>query len=947
MSPVADATTARARHRAIVALRREHVALLAALVLTLLRLTVPDWAWASQSEGSQSASTAAYLYWDNPQSNSIGRDTIDGDPTNVDQNFVSGIHQDNRLGVAVDGRYIYWSNGLWIGRSNLDGTGVDPEFIHLRAAVDYLTVFNEHLYWATESSIGDADLSGTPVADTLLTPGCCITGLAVDSLYVYWTNLSQKSVARARLDGTGPEPSFIALRGVPDGLAVDGQFIYWSEGAAGTSAGTIGRANLDGTGVDSNFIYGAFEPRGVALDLGHVYWANTFNCDYQTQPPSACGGGTIGRANLDGSSVDQSFVTAAHFPGPGCLSSPETRCGPFSVAVSALTQPVCLQADPPPAPAGGAVFARPLDPSSSNANVVVLPAGSTWSTSSPCTGIPQGANTVMTQPTSISVAPGAAALLHDDAAGLTSAWGAQNVSAGDAAPVFFPGRSDWQTTEVDLVAPQQLLDSSGGCPGCILPDKLQLTPGQAHPTVAYQDDVHGAALNGATLSGSFDGWNLSGAQLAGASLNGVDVSGANFSSADLRGAQLTSLFGSVPPDFANIQVGQVTGPCTTFKNVDLRSSGVSLAQATSGCDNSPLFPGSTVPLGLIAAVHGNTSLAANVDLTNAIFVSDASDRSSLAGQHLEHIDLSGTTFLGWPVDLTQTHLDGANLTGAQLNLAVLTGATLTGVTAPDASFVGASFAASTNGSIPPATFGAQSDQPAGRELQPCRREWRQLRECRPDARCLQPRDAVRRGAGRGHRLHQRARPQRHLQRRPHLRQVGRLRRRGSDPGQLQQCPARRRRQRPIRLHRGHRSPTQPSTAHSVSPATSPSAHLDHASFNGAYLPGVTLANATMDGTILAGAWLYCGDTQQQRLPHRQRLVRRRRSVLPAERPGQDRFAMQEIVGTPASRATPDPHPNPKPALIADASPSPSSTPTCTGTTGPGRWTSASARARGR
>jgi hypothetical protein len=35
--------------------------------------------------------------------------------------------------------------------------------------------------------------------------------------------------------------------------------IYW------TSSGTIARANLDGTGVNQNFIAGAFDPRGVAV----------------------------------------------------------------------------------------------------------------------------------------------------------------------------------------------------------------------------------------------------------------------------------------------------------------------------------------------------------------------------------------------------------------------------------------------------------------------------------------------------------------------------------------------------------------------------------------------------------------------------------------------------------------------------------------------------------
>ena len=53
-------------------------------------------------------------------------------------------------------------------------------------------------------------------------------------------------------------------------MAVDGQHIYW----VNSLRGTIGRANLDGTDVDENFIIGAHLPAGVAVDGRHVYWTN-------------------------------------------------------------------------------------------------------------------------------------------------------------------------------------------------------------------------------------------------------------------------------------------------------------------------------------------------------------------------------------------------------------------------------------------------------------------------------------------------------------------------------------------------------------------------------------------------------------------------------------------------------------------------------------------------
>jgi Ca2+-binding RTX toxin-like protein len=77
----------------------------------------------------------------------------------------------------------------------------------------------------------------------------------------------------------------------PAGAATGG-FIYWSHNTSPSPPG-IGRANLDGTGVNESFITGTSHARAVAADNQHVYWANFKS---------------IGRANLDGTGVDQNFI---------------------------------------------------------------------------------------------------------------------------------------------------------------------------------------------------------------------------------------------------------------------------------------------------------------------------------------------------------------------------------------------------------------------------------------------------------------------------------------------------------------------------------------------------------------------------------------------------------------------------------------------------------------
>jgi Big-like domain-containing protein len=69
-------------------------------------------------------------------------------------------------------------------------------------------------------------------------------------------------------------------------------FIYW----ASETGDSIGRAELNGTGTDQSFVENADGPCGdVAVDGAHIYWANY-------------GNDTIGRANLNGSGVDQNFI---------------------------------------------------------------------------------------------------------------------------------------------------------------------------------------------------------------------------------------------------------------------------------------------------------------------------------------------------------------------------------------------------------------------------------------------------------------------------------------------------------------------------------------------------------------------------------------------------------------------------------------------------------------
>ena len=327
-----------------------------------------------------------YIYWVNADTGSIGRANLDG--TDVNQNFITQVGADG--GVAVDpGRYdwdlnlvptdthIYWTTGYGIGRANLDGTDVNVNFIDgLKQQPIDVAVYNreldspsgwpfcwqENLVWTaapwqgttyTGALIGTAWLPGCkcpsgPNAcwvyeDWIYTLGNDANAIAAgatdsndgsdDSGHVYWSELLGQSIGRANVAESLPSVSenFITTATnytTSEGVAVrqenfctDCGYIYWVNRSVLDRGGSIGRANLDGSDVNPNFInlltgYSADTPQAVAVDPprddiwktpplittgAHIYW---------TQPNS----NRIGRANLDGSGIDQSFITGAAKP---------------------------------------------------------------------------------------------------------------------------------------------------------------------------------------------------------------------------------------------------------------------------------------------------------------------------------------------------------------------------------------------------------------------------------------------------------------------------------------------------------------------------------------------------------------------------------------------------------------------------------------------------------
>jgi hypothetical protein len=231
------------------------------------------------------------------------------------------------LATSPDGKFIYWSDPIthFIGRAELSGEGVankEPEYIDTKetsfeshpeskpgvlesapSAPRHVAVDSKYVYWTNTGPLGEAGVEGVdrPVdgagtigrAEIGPTEGEEVEpefikgasnpqGIAVNASHIYWANAAVKdhlkrSISRAETNGNGVEPEFFKLKEpgfAPYGVALSGSHIYvTADVEASTDFGYVVRATLEGTESTELFV-GEAGMRGVAVDGSNLYWAN-------------------------------------------------------------------------------------------------------------------------------------------------------------------------------------------------------------------------------------------------------------------------------------------------------------------------------------------------------------------------------------------------------------------------------------------------------------------------------------------------------------------------------------------------------------------------------------------------------------------------------------------------------------------------------------------------
>ena len=314
------------------------------------------------------ARAQASIFWSD--NSDIGMATVAG--TSPNWTWLAPGGDLGPYSVKTYGQYIYWvdetNTGSQIERAPLAG-GTFTTLVTLPANALAIAVDAGHIYWSgylDDTSIGRSNIDGSDVQPNFITGVDDPRGLAVDANYIYWTNYAEgygTTIGRANIDGTGVNPAFISGAYAPWGVAVNATSIYWTNNTGGDFPGvvpSVGTANLDGSNPNQDLVNTGktvsgnndSAPTGIALD-GKFFYVADPGATIDKYGDFIAG---ISRGTLTGSSFTPVFINFNANGGPGIdvylnnvnvqhASSTAISCTPTTVAIPATTTCTATETD--------------------------------------------------------------------------------------------------------------------------------------------------------------------------------------------------------------------------------------------------------------------------------------------------------------------------------------------------------------------------------------------------------------------------------------------------------------------------------------------------------------------------------------------------------------------------------------------------------------------------
>lgn len=202
--------------------------------------------------------------FENDGDGKVWRMNLDG--TNMEQ-LVSGIDEPYNIAINIEDGKIYWAdNSGNISRANLDGSGLEREFIHIADGQMRGIAFdskNKIIYFqeVNNEDIYVAKSDGTGVAKII--SGTYGYSIIVDEVNgkIYYDDQRGDCISQANLDGsniTKITDSDSRIHGMA--IDYDTEKLYWSN----RSDGSVNRCNFDGSSAEP-YITDLSSPRGIFI----------------------------------------------------------------------------------------------------------------------------------------------------------------------------------------------------------------------------------------------------------------------------------------------------------------------------------------------------------------------------------------------------------------------------------------------------------------------------------------------------------------------------------------------------------------------------------------------------------------------------------------------------------------------------------------------------------
>jgi hypothetical protein len=217
-------------------------------------------------------------------------------------------------GLALDGETLYFTTTQgYLGRIGVDGLNPERTWTYVGGEPSCIAVTETHIYWASNSAknIGRANIDGSGVEEEWVKTASHILALVVVGDLMYFQR-TDNEISRMTLTGE-LEEAWLGLPGPYElpALASDGTYLFfaWEGESDGQVGSLLGRLHLADIEAELEpLVLSSYTPGSLIAQGDYLYWAGSLG---------------MGRCRIDGSQLQEAYLRTE--VGYGGLTSNASR----------------------------------------------------------------------------------------------------------------------------------------------------------------------------------------------------------------------------------------------------------------------------------------------------------------------------------------------------------------------------------------------------------------------------------------------------------------------------------------------------------------------------------------------------------------------------------------------------------------------------------------------